>query len=220
MSERMSLETVIKIIIIVLVIGVIFIFVFPNIWKEAKAFLGFGGDTNNINKDLNNTRSDLFVSIINTMKTCFDNQDSNCYCILTNTYIPTNTLAEFANSNNGLHAYFYRDVIFSSCEIKKEGTLVQQELMSGKSFYFEDSYGIPSADTNGMIANSQYTIGQRAYISGSNLCSTKDVTGSNSIDFTQGVLYKIDMNSILLTRKQEVLRPCSAKNNVPVVASN
>ena len=46
------------------------------------------------------------------------------------------------------------------------------------------------------------------FISGTELCSSKDVLGSDSIDFTLGIVYKLDKDKIALTRNQKGLRRC------------
>ena len=220
---RLNFEWLIVALITVLVIISLIIFVPSNLNKLAKSFIGLSDNSASIDSSVS-SRSDIFDAFSREVKSCLESPDTFCYCQLSNTFIPNNNVLEFENVNGELHLSFYKDISLSDCSILENSVAVKEDKFPGFIFYVEDSYGLPSVDKSLKAISSGFTAGTVGYISGSNFCSNKDVKGSDSIDFKDGVLYKPyrilggdrSSSGILLTRKQDGLRPCGIGSSSPV----
>ncbi len=227
---RFQFEWVITAVIAVLVIIAVLIFISPNVAKLGKAFLGFSEEQEVVSSN-GISSANIFNSFSREVRSCLDSPDTFCYCQLSNTFIPSDQLLEFENVDGDLYLSYYKDVPLEGCGIQGDTIAIQEEKFDGFVFYFEDSYGIPDVDTSLRAIRSGFVVGNRAYLSGHDLCSSMDVRGNNKISFRDGILYKPDRilggsrssSGILLTRKQEGLRPCgigspiTTRNRVPEV---
>src|SRR3989338_4355754 len=216
----LRLKTVAVMIVTFLVVVAVIIGATP-IKKLAGAILGFGDDEKKNKGEFN--KEGISKNIIAEIKNCLNNNDDYCYCSMSNTFIPGTGVVEFKNIAENLYLDFYSDVEVSGCSIDLNSVHYAEEIFSGSSFFFENSFGLPDVNFEKVglfittreyvIQRTDYVIGDRAYWTGSDICSSKDVFGMDNIDFSKGVLYKLSRNAILLTRNQANLRACGV--NIP-----
>jgi len=170
----------------------------------------FGDDEKQENEisvdEANNTRYyDLFLE---DFKKCLNSKSENCYCPITNTYLAGQTI-EITNTETKLSIWLYASSEEDPCT-QPTGKLLKKEIINNKQIYFEDSYGVPSIE-NGMLDSSDFTKADRLFFSKSKICSTKDVSGNNEIEFSKGIFYKLNKDVIALTRSQPGLKICAAQ---------
>ena len=146
-------------------------------------------------------------------ESCIKSQDTDCYCPFTNTFIPKGMKLAFVNDKEKSSFLIYADNE-EACEVPSGEPVKSTELEV--KLYVEDAYGRPDL-TNNKLDHSDFSKATAIFIAGKELCSAKDVIGSDDIDFTYGIVYKIDKNNIALTRNQEGLRRCTPE---PMVASD
>ena len=200
-------ETLVFIAILIVVLIFSMIFFAPNFKNLKNSFVNsiFGKETipDKLEKDIKETTyiADTFLS---EFESCIKSNTTDCYCPFGNTFIPQNMKLAFVNSDNNITFAIYPNKE-DLCDTPSLKPVKTKELVG--SIYVEDVYGKPSVKANKLI-NNDFSKATAVLISGNELCSAKDVSGSDKIDFSSGILYKLDKNKIAFTRSREGLKRC------------
>ena len=170
-------EVIISLIIAFIVVIALILGAAP-IKKLANSILGFGDGKNGDDKKKDNVQSsrhDIFDVVVNELTQCIENKDHECYCSVSNTFMPAGSVIEFKNIAGSLYVDFYRDVDISSCSIDINYKHIAEKIFKNNLFLFENSIGLPDLDRSidGVytIQTSDFMTGDRAYWTGSEFCS-------------------------------------------------
>ncbi len=157
-------------------------------------------------------------NFLKEVQSCLKSNEVDCYCPFTNTFISEGMQLVFRNTGEGKSTFG----IFASSEdaCSKETALPVKaaEDLNGVNFYVEDTYSKPSINNNKLDHN-DFSKATGITLAKSKMCSEKDVAGwSNSIDFTLGIIYKLDKTNIAFTRSQPGLKRCAPAQETTVGA--
>ncbi len=207
-KETPAIMIIIAIVLVIVTIGLINNF---RGLRDSFVNLIFGNETTTeLQPQKSEIKNKTYIAdnFLAEFESCVKSQDTDCYCPFANTFMPEGMHLVFRNDQKSKKATFniYSSDADDACD--ESGLPVKQPKELGNvELYVEDTLGKPDVKSN-KLDHTDFSKATNIYFAGSQLCSAKDVWGSNDISFKEGIVYKIDKSKIAFTRKQEGLRRC------------
>ena len=218
---RLSLEKVVVLLLVFIAAIFIIVLLIKNVPVLKKAIISPFSDEINQTKILEGEPA-FFSQFVEDYKKCKLSPSTDCFCQITFPSTSENHVLEIINnpSSKITSVTLYSNAELSSCgTISPRGKLntsAPQHIESDLT-YFENVLTSPSVIQEGEFAVMNFVDFadvERLYLYKTELCTTKDVKGSNDIDFSKGVLYKFDNEKTAFLSKNVGLKRCDTVPNV------
>jgi len=194
---RLSLEKVVVLLLVFIAAIFIIVLLIKNVPVLKKAIISPFSDEINQTKILEGEPA-FFSQFVEDYKKCKLSPSTDCFCQITFPSTSENHVLEIINN--------------PSSKITSAPQHIESDLT-----YFENVLTSPSVIQEGEFAVMNFVDFadvERLYLYKTELCTTKDVKGSNDIDFSKGVLYKFDNEKTAFLSKNVGLKRCDTVPNV------
>ncbi len=218
---RLALEKVVVLLLVFVVAILVIVLLLKNVPVLKKAITSPFSEETNQTKILEGEPA-FFSQFIEDYKKCKLSPSTDCFCQITFPSTSENHVMEIINnpSSKKTAVTLYSNAELSSCgTISPVGKLntslpiyIENDLA-----YFENVYTSPSIINTGEfnVPNFEdFTDVERLYLYKEELCTTKDVKGSDDIDFSKGILYKFDNERTAFLSENYNLRRCDSVPNI------
>ncbi len=219
---RLSLEKVVVLLLVFIAAIFIIVLLIKNVPVLKKAIISPFSDEINQTKILEGEPA-FFSQFVEDYKKCKLSPSTGCFCQVTFPSTSENHVIEIINnpSSKRTSVTLYSNAELSSCgTISPKGKLNTSvpQYIEGDLTYFENVLTSPSSirgeEEFNVMNLADFTNIERLYLYKTELCTTKDVTGSDDIDFSKGVIYKFDNERTAFLKENLNLRRCDTVPNV------
>ena len=239
---EISLETVAKILLGLIVVGLLIWILFTNVITLKSPFLSLFSPSQE--EQIVDVSTDLpfYNEFVKNYNECKLSPSTECFCPVTYPEIPDNYAIEITNFPNSKSTIIK---LYGNVQLKDCNTLLQtgnintvESKIENDLLFFENVYTSPDVigleyeeqeiqteegfrqasvlKNFGKLQTSDFSQVERLYLFEDELCSTKDVKGDNDINFERGAIYKFDNEKTTFISEIFRLKKCdTVKDIVP-----
>ncbi len=218
---RLALEKVIVLLLVFVVAILVIVLLLKNVPVLKKAITSPFSEETNQTKILEGEPA-FFSQFVEDYKKCKLSPSTDCFCQITFPSTSENYIIEIINnpSSKKTAVTLYSNAELSSCgtisPVGKLNTSLPVYIENDLT-YFENVFTSPSITHTGEFNVpdfADFTDVEGLYLYKTELCTTKDVAGSDDIDFSRGILYKFDNERTAFLSENYDLRRCDSVPNI------
>lgn len=223
MAERLTLETIIKYVILLLAFGLILIAILYGVGspliKNVSNFFSLNSTQPNlveVNKDL-----PFYSEFVKNYKECKLSPATDCFCALTNPATPDNYVIELTNSPSSKTTTItlHGNVKEENCgelsatkdlkDIQSISTLIDDDLLYFKNYYFYPGKDTISGTNFEIFTKTDFTTVQSIFLYKNEFCVKETDGSSSSLSSAKSFIYKFSSQETTIETSIKNLKRCT-----------